>query len=186
MDRLVKLVRQYQRSRRVTERSRIADELVNAIVPHLHRYIQGRHWHEDVEDVLQETLSDVAETWWDFEGSVDKQFWALCYRIADRKIVDALRGARFDKTVSLDEEDVGRAVEAWIAVESTSTQDRLDVEYAMKLLGNIKPPCRDFLQSRYLLDLGFEEIGRAHGISADAARMAVERCRKLARKLLGE
>lgn len=186
MDRLVKLVRKFQRSESLDERLRVGDELVDEIVPHLHRYIQGRHWREGAEDVLQETLAAVAETWWDFEGSVDKQFWALCYRIADRKIVDALRGARFDKTVSLDEEEVGRAVEAWIADEATSTQDRMDVESAMKLLESIDAPCCDFLRSRYLLGLGFEEIGRLYGLSTDAARMAVERCRKLARKLLGE
>ena len=159
------------------------DELVNEVIPHLHRYIHGRHSHEDVEDVLQETLADVVETWRDFEGTVDKQFWALSYRIADCRIKDARRGA-VHNTVSLDEEEFERAVETWIADESASVRDRLDVVEALRTVACVDLPCLGFLVARYLLDLPHEVIGRAQGISADAARMAVARCRKLARKLL--
>jgi len=183
LDRLVKLVHRFQRSESLEEKRRIGYELVNEIVPPLHRYIYGRHSHQDVEDVLQETLADVAKTWQDFEGTVDKQFWALCYRIADCRIKDAQRGA-FHTTVSLDEAEFERAVETWIADESASVRDRLDVVEALRTVACVDLPCLGFLVARYHLDLPYEVIGRAQGISADAARMAVARYRKLAGKLL--
>lgn len=189
MDRLIKLVVMYQQSQNVDEQSRFMDTLVDEIVPHLHKYLQGRLRREDVEDVLQEALAAVLQALEGFEGKSDRQFWAFCYRIASRRVADAWRKwgrSRSDVTVSLDEKEVRRAAEKWITDESVSAQDRLDVEYVMKLVGSVKPPCHDYLHSRFYLELEFEEIGRKHGISADGARVAVERCRKLAEKLLGE
>ena len=54
----------------------------------------------------------------------------------------------------------------------------------MALLANAKPECYDRLWLRYVHGESIEEIARAEGIEADAARMRINRCLKLLRTLM--
>ena len=78
--------------------------------------------------------------------------------------------------------------ELWAGLEAVSFTPGLrhDFEYAMNLLRNSAPPCYVLLWDRFILECEHEEIGEALGVSADAARMKVNRCLKLAGKLVAK
>jgi len=57
-----------------------------------------------------------------------------------------------------------------------SPADRHDLEYAMRLLGNSRPECRDFLWKHFVFGLAYGEIGEEQSLSYDAVRMKIGRC----------
>jgi len=186
MDPLIRLVRAYQRCQQAARKLRISGKLLRKIGPNLDRYIRSRYRGSAREDIYQETLWAIAEGLDDFKGKTDKGFMKWCFGIARHKVVDELRKGGRDKTVSLNDGEVWRAIESLNSEEPLSAQDRLTLKECMQAVAVVKPPCFDFLLSRYIDGLDYETIGNEHGISARGAWLAVDRCARLARKLLGE
>jgi DNA-directed RNA polymerase specialized sigma24 family protein len=68
------------------------------------------------------------------------------------------------------------SVESSAHVSPLSPADRHDLEYAMSLLDNSKPECREFLWRHFVFGLDYAEIAEEQNVSYDAARMKIGRC----------
>ena len=146
-----------------------------------------RHLRSDlVDDVYQETQLALATKIDRCRAQTDDAVWAWCYRLARNKIADQWRRDRRNAALSLDLEEVRRAAETSAEEESISPTERLDLDYALALLRAAKPPCVDLLWERLGLDLSLKEVAAIYGLSADAARMQVNRCLELAQKLVAQ
>jgi len=185
MEKLIKLVQEYQGSKQLRRKLRIADELTLAVAPDVDRYIRSRYRGNNVEDIVQETLFAMTKGLTRFRGEADRDFMNWCFGIARHKEADEVRDLKPGRRVSLSDEEIWRAVEASAVEEPISADERMDFENVIRLVAIVKPPCDEFLRNRKM-GMHYAEIGRKHGISADAARQAVNRCMELARKLLGE
>ncbi len=121
-----------------------------------------------------------------FRGQTDAEFWSWCYRIARNKLSDHLKRRQTPSQAPAGFEDLEAVVAMTTQEEPLSTGERLDLEYAMKLLRRAKPPCCDYLWQYYILGWDYAEIAVASGSSYDGARMQVQRCLQLAQKLVQE
>jgi len=61
MNRLIRLILEYRRSRQSRRKLRIIGELLREVGPDLHRYIRSRYRGENSDDIFQETLSHRSE-----------------------------------------------------------------------------------------------------------------------------
>ena len=183
---LVELIRAFRDATELHERVRFAEEIVVIVGPMLRTFVAGDCPEAAVEDVLQEILTAIATGIVRFGGSSARQFWGWCYRIAANKVNDHLRRKISRPTVSLDVEDIRRAVEAAAAESPITPGNRLDLEWAMKLLGRAKPPCVGYLTLHYIEGLGYREIALIHNSKADAIRMQIQRCLSLAQQLMAD
>lgn len=170
-------------SPRLAERMRLAEEVVHRVGPALRDYVVRRVRPEFVRHV-QETLVAIAARLHTFEKLTDRQFWAWCYRIAWNKCADA--GRRQPAEEFWDPQALWQVIDASAAVEPLAAGERLDLEHALNLLSQAKPPCRDLLWWRYVLEWDYEEIAAATGSAYDAVRMQIRRCLELAQELVAK
>jgi len=184
MSSLIELVGAYRESPRLAERMRLAEEVVHRVGPALRDYVVRRVRPEFVQDTFQETLVTIAARLHTFERLTDRQFWAWCYRIARNKCADA--GRRQPAEEFWDPQALWQVIEASAAVEPLAAGERLDLEQALNLLSQAKPPCRGLLWDRYVLGLDYEEIAAATGSAYDAVRMQIHRCLELAQELVAK
>jgi DNA-directed RNA polymerase specialized sigma24 family protein len=183
---LIKLVCICRGATELHERVRFAEEIVVLVGPMLRRFVAARCAEAAVEDVLQEILAAIATGIVRFGGVSDLQFWGWCYGIAAHKVNDHLRRKSSPPTVSLDVEDIRRAVEAAAAESPIAPGDLMDLEWAMKLLGRAKAPCVGYLTSHYIEGLAYREIARLHDSTVNAIRMQIKRCLSLAQQLMAD
>ena len=186
MTSLIELVRICRKTKTLHVRERFFEEIVCHVGPALFSFI-GRHTRVDfVEDALQETLIALDQNLDRCRARTDAQFWAWCYQTARHKMADQWRGTAGGMVVSLDHEEVRRAVEASGQDERIPREEREELDYALALLRSVKPPCVDYLWDRIALDLSFKEMTEIYGLREDAARMQVQRCLKLAQELVSK
>lgn len=187
MNRLVDLARKYQGAPNLEERMRVAEEIASEVAPRLGAFILSNCRRPDMaDDVRQETLVGIVNNLHQFRGATDSMFWSWCYHIARNKISNHLgrRGTR--PLVTTDTEDLWEVVEASAQSNPMSAGERLDLEYAMELLRQAKPPCYDYLWQYYIFGWDYDEVALVAGLSHDAARMQIKRCRELAQSLMKE
>ena len=183
---LVKLAKACRKAAELHERVRFAEEIVIRVGPRLSLFVTHRCPVGAVNDVVQETLIGIGKGAHKFRGTTDRKFLGWCYRIASHKLADHWRRVRARPTVSLDVEEVRRAVEATAADAPIKPGDRLDLEEAMNLLGKAKPPCVNYLSLYFILGLDFKELAKRFRSTKNAMRMQINRCLTLARKLVSE
>ena len=183
-DELLQLAHVCRYATELHERLRFAEEIVVRVGPMLRAFLAARCPAAAVDDVLQETLVGVGRGAQRFRGRSDLQFWNWCYRIASHKLADHLRRKSARPTTSLDLEEIRRAVEA--AVEDSPSQpgNRLDLEEAMNLLRQSKPPCVGYLTLHFIQGLDYREIATIYGSTSNGIRMQIQRCLTLARQLI--
>ncbi len=166
------------------ERLRFAEELVVRVGPMLGTFVAAHCPEAAVEDVLQEVLIGIAKSAPKFRGNTDLQFWKWCYRIASHKLADYLRRKSNQPMLSLDVEEIRRAVEATAADPPISEEDREKLEMALGLLARSKPPCVEYLTLHFIVGLDYRELAAWYATTANAMRMQIQRCLTLARALV--
>lgn len=184
MDGLVQLVQRYRAQEDTGERERLADDFFCQVGPEIHRYIRSRVPREAVNDALQETLLAILDGLPVFRGRDDASLWSWCYRIASHKCAEQFRGRKMRQLTIVDTDLLREALEGVAEEGPLSSEDRSDLEEALKLVEIVEPPCRHHLWDRYVVGMRFGDMGRELGITEDAARMRVARCLELAQKLL--
>jgi DNA-directed RNA polymerase specialized sigma24 family protein len=104
--------------------------------------------------------------------------------VARNKVADCLRKHGGGTTAPVEVEEGRRALEAEAQHERILPGARQDLEYALALLGAVKPPCVDLLWEYYILDLEYEYLAERYARSVNAVRMQLRRCLELAQALV--
>jgi RNA polymerase sigma factor (sigma-70 family) len=180
---LVEFARACCHAAEMHERLRFAEEIVVRVGPMLGAFVAAHCPEAAVEDVLQEALIGIANGAPNFRGNTDLQFWKWCYRIASNKLADYLRRKSNQPMLSLDVEEIRRAVEATAADPPISEDDREKLEMALGLLARSKPPCVVYLTLYFIQGLDYRELAAVFRSTANAIRMQIHRCLTLARQL---
>ena len=183
MDDLIQLVRNYQKAVELADRERLADAIFAELEPELRRYVNGKIRPQFADDVLQEVLKAVIISPPKFSSD---DFLKGCRGIARHKIHDqyeanAKTSERFQ---ALPPEEIVELVSLSVAATPLATGERLDLDYAMKLLAESKPECVESLLRHYVDGLDYGEIAEEQNVNYDAARMKVGRCLEEVRKLI--
>jgi RNA polymerase sigma factor (sigma-70 family) len=183
-DDLMQWVNGYRNETNLKKRLDLAGFIHASIEGDLRLFILRKVHPSANEDVLHEALKAIVINLSAFRGKTDAQFFAWCYRIARNKANDQLRKQSTDRIKPLPEEELWRLVEATAEYEPLSPADKLDLEYAMKLLMKSKPACCDFLWNYYVIGLDYAEIADEFKSKYNAVRMKIQRCLDTARKLM--
>lgn len=184
MDDLIKLVKTYRVTAALDQRLRLATEIFNHIEPKMRAFVFGSIASHHAPDVLQEVLKAIAVSLRKFQGGTTAEFWKWCYQIARNKRADHFRRHASDRLQPMDDVTLKTLVDSSIAPSTLRPGDRLDVEFAMKLLMAAQPECRTLLWSYYVQGLDYDEIAEERGVTYDAARMRIGRCLEEARALV--
>ena len=163
---------------------RFAEAFVCEVGPALRWFINAHTRPDLAEDAYQETLIALALNVSQCRAKTESQVWQWCYTVARNKIADQARQVDSEKVVSLELETVRQAVEASGGNERIGHDERDELAFAMELLSAAKPPCVGYLWEAFALTLTYVEMGKLHGLSADAMRMKVNRCLELVRELV--
>ena len=187
MENLIELVRRYQKAKGLKKRLHLADKIISAVSPRLEAFILRACKPPLAEDLLQDTLVKIARSMKDFRGDSEIQFRAWCYQVARNTLRDHFRKKDIaERLEPFDSEDVRSVVDASSKEDPLSKAEKVDLDEALSLLEQARPPCRGYLWSRYIRGMGFREIAKEYGLKYDAARMQVKRCLELAVKLAAQ
>ena len=183
MDDLIQLVRAYQKTAELADRERLADAIFTQIEPELRRYVNGKIRPQYADDVLQEVLKAVVISLPKFSS---EDFMSWCRGIARNKIYDQYQAnaKASERFQALPPEEIVELVSLSVAATPLATGERLDLDYAMKLLAESKPECVESLLRHYVDGLDYGEIAEEQNVNYDAARMKVGRCLETVRELV--
>ena len=178
MDDLLKLVRTYRLTTGLAERLRLAEEIFRQVEPDLRLFVFSAIRPPAADDVLQEILKAIAISLGKFAGDTLKGFWAFCYGIARNKLNDHYRKQHVEseRMQPMPEKELWELVEASETTTPLSPQDKIDLEYAMKLLTGSKPECYEYLWKHFVFGLAYAEIAEEKKLSYDNIRMKIGRC----------
>jgi RNA polymerase sigma factor (sigma-70 family) len=186
MEDLIKLVRSYRLAAGLSERLRLAEQVFHLIEPDLRVFVFSSVSRQAGEDALQEVLKAVATGLKTFQGGTPKEFWGWCYRIARNKLNDQYRKQYAERTVSVAPEELWQIMDASAQDAPLTAQNRLDLDYAMKLLAASKPECCDLLWRHFVIGLDYGELAEESDLKYDAVRMKVNRCLDEAKSLVSQ
>ncbi len=186
MGRLIELTRQYKASKELQARTGIAESIICEVRPSLWIYITSKCPSAMVDDVCQETLVGIVNGLFKFYGETDGQFWSWCYRIARNKICDCLRTHDAEIFHPFDDEEMRDAIEASAQVDTISPGESLDLDYALNLLKQAKPPCYQYLWMHYITGWTLDEMAPIFNKTYNAMRMQINRCLNDAKNLVAQ
>ena len=183
MDDLIQLVRAYLKTAELADRERLGDAIFIELEPELRRYVNGKIRPQFADDVLQEVLKAVVISLPKFSSD---DFLKWCRGIARHKIHDQYQAnaKASERFQALPPEEVTELVSLSVAATPLATGERLDLDYAMKLLAESKPECVESLLRHYVDGLDYGEIAEEQNVNYDAARMKVGRCLETVRELV--
>jgi len=184
MDGLIKLVKTYRLTPALDERLRLAEEIFREIEPQLRFFVFATLQHPAAQDVLQETLKAITGSLAKFQGDSPQAFWAWCYVIARNKVKDHLRKQASDRLQPMEPEELWQLVETSAASTPLSPEDRLDLQHALKILGEAKPECSELLWQHFVIGLDYSELAEERQSSYDSTRMQIGRCLEHAQALM--
>ena len=180
---LIRLVSAYRKTKALHARIRFAEELVLTVFPPLKAFIFRSCPAGAAEDVIQETLSAVIEKLDSFNGKTEPALWSWCYQIARWKVADHFREQHRHPVVPLEGKEIEEVIAALSESKARPPGERMDHEDAVRLLQCLKPPCKDLLWKRFVLEWDLKSIAEDHGLAFDTARMEVKRCLSRARQV---
>ncbi|HRY49105.1 MAG TPA: sigma-70 family RNA polymerase sigma factor [Candidatus Paceibacterota bacterium] len=186
MDRLITLVNIYRSASELETRLKLVEEIIGEVRPALWASI-SRKCPEMADDICQETVVAIAKNLHRFYGETDQQFKSWCFGISRNKTNDCLRKLAKEKAEPLDVIDIDsleNVIEASANEEPMSAGEKMDLDYALNLLRNAKPPCLHYLWIHYVDGLSHNEMARILGQTYNAVRMQIKRCLKLAQSLV--
>lgn len=178
---LIKLVKTYRVTTGLAESLRLAEEIIGTIYPDLCLFVFKNIEPTAADDVLQEILKSITGSLHSFEGSSDTMFWGWCYTVARNRMKDHFRKEANNRLQPMPPEELCQFVDTSAPL---SASDKLDLEYALKLLSTSKPECSDYLWQHYVVGLDYTEIAAKEEIDYDAVRMRIRRCLKEAKSLV--
>ena len=183
MDDVIQLVRAYQKTAELADRERLADAIFTQLEPELRRYVEGKIRPQFADDVLQEVLKAVVISLPKFSSD---DFLKWCRGIARHKIHDQYQAnaKASERFQALPPEEIVELVGLSVAATPLATGERLDLDYAMKLLAESKPECVESLLRHYVDGLDYGEIAEEQNVNYDAARMKIGRCLETVRELV--
>ena len=186
MDDLIQLVRAYQKSAELADRERLGDAIFTQLEPELRRYVEGKIRPQFSDDVLQEVLKAIVTSLSKFSRLTTDDFLKWCRGIAKHKIHDQYQAnaKASERFQALPPEEIVELVGLSVAATPLATGERLDLDYAMKLLAESKPECVESLLRHYVDGLDYGEIAEEQNVNYDAARMKVGRCLETVRELV--
>jgi len=184
MDSLMKLLKAYREATHLDQKRYTVDGIARIMGPKLHRYISATCPRDAVDDLVQIALVGIAQGLPKFRGATEFEHW--CFSIARHKCVDYLAREGKRKPELFDEETLWELIEASARNNPLTIAQRVTLKEALDMVASAKPPCRDYLEMRFIYGMEFEELGETCGLTADAARMAVKRCIQLAQSLVKE
>ena len=184
MDELIKLVRSYRLTDGLGERLRLAEEIFNRIAPEMRVFVFSSVSPQFAEDTLQEVLKSIATGMKGFKGGSEKEFWGWCHGVARHKIHDQYRKQTTERLVSVEPDELWQLMDLSAKDAPLTPQNRLDLDYAMKLLRATKPECSDLLWRHYVVGLDYSELAEENNLNSDAVRMRVKRCLDEAKALV--
>jgi RNA polymerase sigma factor (sigma-70 family) len=184
MDDLMKLIRTYRLASALSERLRLAERIFHRVGPEMRVFVFGSVSPNVAEDALQEVLKAVAMSLKGFKGGTEKEFWGWCHSIARHKIADHYRATSTERSIPVEPEQLSQLMDASAQAAPMTPQNRLDLDYAMKLLTAAKPECSDLLWRHYVIGLDYAELAEENNLNSDAIRMRVKRCLDEAKALV--
>ena len=152
--------------------SRILDDLSGPLLG----FARGRRV-EDPEDVLGETMLDVARGLVRFDGD-ESGFRAWVFTIAHRRVVDAQRRRQRRPSTPLPAHELAPLVEALEGSEDemAAVVERLDATERLEtLLARLTDDQREVLVLRYVADLDATTVGEVTGRSTNAVAAITRR-----------
>lgn len=183
-DELIKLVKTYRLTRGLAQRL----ELIERILPLIQRDLKNIVFRDirlsDADDVFLKALAAVADSLSQFRGNTREEFWGWCKAIAYHKICNQIDKQKNDRLQPMTDEELLELVDASASPAGLSAADRHDLEYALKMLTNAKPECREYLWNHYVLGQNYAEIAAERKVSYDNVRMKIGRCLDIAQGLL--
>lgn len=179
---LIECVRACQSAVELHVYLRYAEELAISLRPFLFDYISRRCHPDSVEDVLQETLSAIAEGAPDFRGKTERELWSWCYRIAGRKIGAAVKERK--KAICISSEELSALVEAGHAPRPLTPREKLEIEESIAVFDALDEKTRVLVWKCMVLEWDYATVGKEMGMSAAAVGMAVRRGIRRAEKAL--
>lgn len=187
MDDLIQLVRTYRFEKSLDQKLRIAEQVLRLIEPKLRLFCASSIADRTkAADTAQEVLIAIARDMGRFQGKATAEFWAWCYQIARHKIKDHFRrqGVQDDRFQPMDPGEIAQLLDGRTRRGAISAQDKMDLDYAVKVLRRAEPECLEFLWKHFVFGFGFVEMAQEFAITADAARMRVGRCLSAAQALI--
>lgn len=183
MDDVIQLVRAYQKTAELADLERLGDAIFAELEPELRRYVEGKIRPQFADDVLQEVLKAVVISLPKFSSD---DFLKWCRGIARHKIHDQYQAnaKASERFQALPPEEIVELVGLSVAATPLATGERLDLDYAMKLLAESKPECVESLLRHYVDGLDYGEIAEEQNVNYDAARMKIGRCLETVRELV--
>jgi RNA polymerase sigma factor (sigma-70 family) len=184
MDDLIKIVRAYRLTAGLAERLRLAEEIFRRIEPDLRLFVFSSISPDTADDALQEILKAIATGLKNFKGDKAEQFWGWCYRIGRNKLSDQFRNQYAVRERPVPPEEMWRLIDKSAQDIPMSAADRLDLDYAMRLLTASKPECYELLWSHFVIGLDYRDIAEERQLQYDNVRMKIGRCLETARSLI--
>lgn len=151
-------------------------DILETIAKDITLYVAGRIPRDDIPDVRQNVLLEIAKGLSRFRGKTREQFFSWCYVISRAAVANHHRKRNRQPQTHPDLETLLDMVDQSAARSRSSEEDIRDAREAIELLRSLDPECAELLFKYYVLELGLDEIGEQHGISANAARMRINRC----------
>lgn len=182
MDQIHEWLEQYRTATHLDQKTAAAERLVTVMAARLHRRIRASCPKDATEDVLQETLVAIVRSLPRFNGLMQFEGW--CYRIAARRVADYYENNKRHQAESLSDEEVLHLVENSTESSPLTAQEREQLDEAMELLRQARPPCSEFLNLRFYYGMEHAEIGRLFGKTSAAVGVQIRRCAELAQSLV--
>ncbi|MHB9009174.1 MAG: RNA polymerase sigma factor [Limisphaerales bacterium] len=183
---LDELVAAYRHARTFPKRLDAAERIAWAISPPLLAFLRGQVRSGPAEDLLQSTLTAVFRQLDTCRATTGRSFLGWCYGIASNKVKDHWRSKHVTRTLVLDPDELREVMHAATAEDPITPGERTDLEYALELLRQSKPPCVEALWNHYVLEMSYQDLAEIEGRSPDAVRVEISRCLKLAQSLIAK
>jgi RNA polymerase sigma factor (sigma-70 family) len=183
-DDLIKLVRTYRLTRGLAQQIELAERIVKLIQHDLKKLVFRDIRLADAEDILQKVLAAISANLGQFRGNTTTEFWAWCNAITRNKIANQIDKQKNDRLQPMPDEELQLLVETSVAPGSLSAADRHDLDYALKLLTNSKPECREYLWNYYVFGQKYAELAAEDQLTSNSVRMRIVRCLELAQSLV--
>jgi RNA polymerase sigma-70 factor (ECF subfamily) len=174
MPEVFELIAAYRKSRD----PKLLNEVLSLLASPISLFLVAKIPAQDVSDVRQDVLLSIFKGIRAFKGESREQFFSWCYIIARAAIATYYRKREKLGEPPPDYETMLKMLEKNAERAHRKEEELRDAREALAFLQRADSDCFDLLYKRHVLEFSFDEIGRLFGISANAARMRVERCAK--------
>jgi RNA polymerase sigma factor (sigma-70 family) len=132
---------------------------------------------DDAADLTQDILLQIVKGFRLFRGDSQAEFFGWCYAITRAQIGRYYRNLeKQSETTHPDFEEFHRLVDQYALKHQMTESEKREMHEIAESLQKADPGCFELIFRRHVLDDDFKTIGADLGISADAARMRINKC----------